>query len=202
MNKYFAAARGAALAVAFVGLSAAAGLAATISGTFNLTGDAFANSSGLVTQTDTTSGNFSVNLQAGQSTSFTLFRVFTNEPMVDADDLTARSFLANFMLNTFGGGSVDGSVKGVKVGTLQYGQLAWLAPLVLTGPSGSLVIIDLSAGTFNRNNANRLSPGTAFGYDVVATVTYDIAAVPVPAAGGALAAALGLLGFMRRRRAA
>lgn len=202
MKRIFSPLKHLATAAFFLGASTVASMAATISGSFALSGDAYTNAPGLVANTDVTSGSFNLNLGAGASTSFTLFRIWTEEPAVDADDLAARSLLADFSVSGFSTGTVNGALVGVKTGPLQYGQLSWLAPIVLNGPSGSLVVINLSAGTFNFSAANALLPGSGFGYDVLATVTYVIAPVPLPAAGAALLAGLGMLGFVRRRKGA
>lgn len=188
------------LVAGFTGISA---MAATIQGTFNLSGAAFGTNAGLITKTNVASGGFNVNLTNGQSTTFNLFHIWTDEPTVDPDDLISRALLAAFTVT--GSGSSDviaGAVQGNKSGVLQWGSASWAAPIVLDLGNGGQLLVSLGNTIFNLGSNRRLAPGTLNGSDVQATLTYTIAPVPVPAAGLLLLGGFGALGAVRRRKQA
>lgn len=196
----FAALRKAALSVAVLLASGVAAAATTFSGGFSLSGSAYTDP-GLVVQTSPSSGLGSFDLQVGQSTTFKLFDIWTNETSVNFDDTIARTLLATFSLSSpVSSGSATGSTQG-HGGILQYGTLNWAGPASLAFGNGGLLTISLSNATFNWGLFG-LSPGQKHGATVYATATYAVAPVPVPAAGVAMAGGLGLLAFFRRRRAA
>ncbi len=187
------------------GLGALPADAATISGDFSLSGSAFAPP-GLVISTDRTSGNFSQTLNVGQSVTFNLFRLWTNESRIKADDRIADTLIAQFSLPAYGAtGAVSGSTVGNSFffNILQWGTVSWAQPLVLNFGRGGAVQIALNNAAFNVGLFG-LSPGSRYGANINATMTLisEPAAVPLPAAGLLLAGALGALGLKRRRRAA
>jgi flagellin-like hook-associated protein FlgL len=176
---------------------------ATINGNFLLSGNAFA-APGLELETNASSGSFSVTLAQGQSTTLNLFRLWTDEPQVDADDLVARQITAAFSLTNY---VASGAINGTSIGTslfgfLQWGRVDWTAPLTLNYGNGGQLSILLNSGAFNLGLFG-LSPGSANGLNITATITnlVDPAPVPLPAAGGLLALALGLVGLRRRTSA-
>lgn len=190
------------LAALVAGLSGLSAAAATIQGTFSLSGAAFGGGPGLVTNTDVTSGSFNLNLSNGQSTTISLFHIFTNEPTVDADDLISRQLLAAFTATATGATDViSAAVRGFKAGTLHWGATTWGAPIVLDLGQGQQLLITLGNSVFNLGNGG-LAAGSGHGADVQATFTYTIAPVPVPAAGLLLLGGFGALGALRRRKAA
>jgi hypothetical protein len=186
-------------------LAASPGLAATVQADFALSGSAF-TALGLVISTDRTSGSFSYDLTAGQSVTFDLFRLWTNEPTVDADDLAPDSLIAQFTMPAYGAtGAVSGTTRGNTAffGILQFGSLAWGTPLTLAFGNGGSATISLSGGNFNTGLFG-LSPGSGSGRTVRATLTLNSepTTVPLPAAGLLLVGGLGAFALARRRAGA
>lgn len=188
------------LAAIAVAASAVAAAAATFNGTFSLGGSAFSDP-GLVVNASPTTGSSSFSLNVGQSTTFNLFRIWTDETSVQYDDTIAQSIFASFTLTQpVASGTVSGVTDG-NWGLLQYGTLNWGGPLMLSFGNGGLLSIALSNATFNWGLFG-LTPGMHRGATVTATATYVAAPVPVPAAGALLLGGLGAMALMRRRRKA
>lgn len=178
--------------------SAVAATAATFTGSFNLSGSAFTDP-GLVVNANPIGGPTSFNLNVGQSTTFNLFDIWTDETSVQYDDTIAQSIFASFtLIQPVASGAVSGVTDG-HWGLLQYGSLNWGGPLMLAFGNGGLLSITLSNETFNTGLFG-LFPGYHKGATVTATATYVAAPVPVPAAGFLLAGGLGVMALMRRRR--
>ncbi|MCB2115723.1 MAG: VPLPA-CTERM sorting domain-containing protein [Rhodobacteraceae bacterium] len=195
--------KSAALGGLFVVSAAISAAAVTFNGNYSLSGNAYSEP-GLVIQTSATTGAFSFNLNSGQSTTFDLFSIWTNENRVNGNNTRVRTLLADFMLSSFGAsGTASGTTTGVNVaGIAQYGSLSWAAPLTLTLNNGGTLTIALSNETFNLGLL-RLSSGINWAATVQATATYRApSAVPLPASGLLLAAAVATAAGMRRRRRA
>lgn len=181
--------------------SAAAAAAVTINGSFSLSGNAY-NEPGLVVQTSVQGGNFSLDLTSGQSTTFDLFSIWTNENRVNGNNTRTRSLVADFSLGAFGAsGSVNGTTTGTNIfGVMQYGSVDWTAPLTLALNNGGSLRIALSDETYNLGLL-RLSSGINWAATVQATATYIAPnAVPLPASGVLLVGAIGAAAALRRRR--
>jgi hypothetical protein len=191
LKRWFAAAF---LAVASPGLAGAA----TFSGTWDVSGSALRDP-GLVISTTprAESGRpVSFNLGDGESTSFKLFRIWTRETSVGADDLVPSELSVGF---DFDGarGDVEGTTLGHRALGIQWGSVDWTAPLVLD-VGGGLLSVELENAGFNRG-AFGLSEGERWGSDVKATFSYT-APVPLPPGFGLLVVGLGALGAVRLRR--
>jgi hypothetical protein len=187
------------LALAFPG----AAFAVTVQGSWGLGGDALSGA-GLEVRTSRQAGAFDVDLAEGAETRFRLFRIWTDESDVGADDRVAASLVAGFDLPTFGrGGSVAGGVRGREALPFQWGTLDWQAPLELDLGGGTLSI-RLSDEAFGHGLLG-LSRGRRSGADVFARVSYTAGTaspVPLPAGLPLVLAGLGLLGLLARRRSA
>jgi hypothetical protein len=178
--------------------------AATFTGTWSV----HANTAdpGLVVKTNPGSGSFSHNLNVGDSVTFKLFRLWTDETWVNADDKVAKPIKVAFdFTSPFSfGGEVAGTTVGTSsiFGIIQRGKVDWSGPVSLAfGPEDSgRLTLSLFDASFNKGVFG-LTPGYKKGADIYARLTYDVAPIPVPAALPLLLGGLGLLGFAARRRA-
>jgi MYXO-CTERM domain-containing protein len=184
----------AALALA---LTAAPAGAVTVGGTWSVSGPALADP-GLVVATSAPSGGFSLSLERGQSATLDLFRLWTPEAAVGADDRVARGLSVAFALEGGGAGTIAGTSAGHRGLGMAWGTLDWAAPLSLEVAGGGTLSIALDDTAFNAGFV-KLAPGARFGSDVQATFSY-VAPVPLPPAGALLLAALAASGLVRRRR--
>jgi hypothetical protein len=151
---------------------------------------------------------FAFDLTAGESKTFHLFDIWTDETYVNGDDERAKPISAdfNFILPKSFGGSVTGTTNGYRsglFGIFQGGELAWDGPADLAfGPKddGHLTV-SLSDATFNDGFLG-LFGGPCFGASVDATVTllHDATAVPEPSELALFGLGLLLTGALVRRR--
>ncbi|WP_284162907.1 VPLPA-CTERM sorting domain-containing protein [Frigidibacter sp. SD6-1] len=195
-------ARAMAVAAAVTLMSGAASLAATIQATFNLSGPAYAVDPGLQIGTSTTSGSFTLNLSLGQSQVINLFDIWSMENQVNADDLTPRALFADFTLAGTGAtGTAMGLVNGSISAPFQWGNINWMAPVILQAQGGNQVVISLTSAIFGFASGTLASGNQPFSNGhVLAVVSYIPAPVPLPAAGLMLVGALGGIVVVRRRR--
>ncbi|WP_297970251.1 VPLPA-CTERM sorting domain-containing protein [uncultured Amaricoccus sp.] len=178
-------------------LLAPAASAATFTGTWGVSGSALADP-GLVVRTSAP-GGFSFDLADGQTTSFDLFRIWTDEGDVGADDTAPRALDVAFYLGS-ASGTLGGTTRG-HGGFFQWGSVDWSAPLLLDVGSGVLSIA-LQNATFN-GGVLGLWDGAKHGADVSASFSYAERApapVPLPAGFGLIALGMGALGLASRRR--
>ncbi|MFA7433769.1 MAG: VPLPA-CTERM sorting domain-containing protein [Gemmobacter sp.] len=194
----------AALALAAMASTASASTAFYGEWAIGLLGD---SDPGLVVQVNPTSGEGGFNLNVGESTTFDLFAIWTNESAVNPDDLNAQQISVDFTLTqpSSGNATATGSTVGALSGFLgfdQGGELTWNNPTPLNFGSGNTgeLLIELSEVDFNWGNWWGTSPGKKYGAQVTATVTYAVAPIPLPAAGFLMLGALGGLGLVARRR--
>jgi hypothetical protein len=179
----------------------AAASSATFTGSWSASGSALSDP-GLVVQTSTP-GGISFDLLDGQSTTFDLFRIWTDEADVGPDDTAERSLDIAFDISSHG---ASGALAGVTRGHasfFQWGSIDWSAPLALDVGTGTLSIV-LGGAHFNGGILS-LWKGYKHGADVEATFSYaehTPAPVPLPAGFGLLALGMGALGAASRRRKA
>lgn len=180
-------------------------------GSFGLSGDAFSDP-GLVVNTNPNSGGpislFS--LDEGDSATFNLFRIWTEENSVEAgEDTIPQSIFVDFtFLDPMTNGTIGGEGVGNRIlgGLFQEGEVTWDGPLQLMFGDGGLFEISLNDAVFNLGIFG-LNDGEFWGADIAATVTLisdaaPVSAVPLPASALLLLSAVGGLGFASRRRRA
>ena len=191
--------KSAALAVVIGGAGAPAALAATFNGVFSLSGSSFSEP-GLVVATSTQSGSVGFQLNtAGQSTTFDLFDIWTDENRANGNNTRTSSLVAAF---TFAGIGASGSASGSTTGhggATNYASLVWGAPLLLNFGNGGVLSIMLGNANFSYGLGG-FGQGQANGATIQATATLVATPVPLPASGLALIAALGGAGLVARRR--
>lgn len=185
---------------AIVALSATGAFATTFEGSFTVSGDAFTDP-GLVINVDPDYGTGSFDLDVGESITFDLFTIWTDETFVNFDDTIPQSIDVAFNLTSpEADGVLDGGSRGFG-GIVQFGAVAWDNPLVLEFGNGGEIEFSLSNETFNWGLFG-LGEGEKYGATVQLTAYYTVAPVPLPAAGGLLIAGIGGLAALRRRRKA
>jgi len=190
-----------ALAVGF----AASVSAATFQGDFGVN---FNDSDpGLVVQVAPDYGSFGpFDLEVGEWKKFHIFDIWTDETAVNHDDKVEKPISVDFAFtspSTSGtlGGTTDG--KAAWFGIKQYGKLDWNNPLTLNfgaGNTGQLSVY-LFDEIFNKGYFG-IKEGEHYGAKVYAKVKYDVAPIPLPAAGWLLLGGIGGLAALRRRKAA
>lgn len=181
-----------------------AAMAINFAGDYTIT----ANSSdpGLVVHTSKSQPNLDFNLNnVGDSTTFNLFKIWTDETTVNPDDTVAKPISVAFSFTSpeLFGGSVDGSTVGQSVlfGFYQAGKLTWDngGDATFNFWGGGRLGVHLTDVTFNEGLFG-LHEGKKHGGIVDATFT--LSAVPEPATWLTMIAGFGMIGAaMRRRRA-
>jgi len=150
---------------------------------------------------------FSFDLNVGDSTTFNLFKIWTNETTVNNDDRVEKpiSVSMNFTAPPppFGG-EIPGDTFGGNIWihfpiNEQFGRVEWDGPITfIFGDVGTgQLVISLSDETFNYGWYG-LTEGPCFGALVEATATYVSATVPEPTT--MLLLGLGLLSVAGIRR--
>lgn len=170
-----------------------------------------ANSSdpGLVIQTaDLAPQPFVIDLKAGESFTFDLFSIWTDESAINKREDTALSpieVLFDFTLPEALTTSIGGETHGSHAlgGFFQYGKVSWYDPIsIVFGEFGDgLMQVSLSDESFNFGVLGTL-PGERFGDDVEATITMvSEATVPEPGTLGLMSLSLlGLAAATRRKK--
>ncbi|MCB6177055.1 VPLPA-CTERM sorting domain-containing protein [Rhodobacter sp. Har01] len=189
-----------AAAAAVLATTSVAAIAATFSGSFALSGDAFSDP-GLEVSASPMSGSGSFDLDVGESLTFDLFDIWTNEESVNWDDMVPNSINVAFtMTQPVASGTATGTTVGQGF-VWQWGSVNWGAPLQIAFGNGGLLQIALSDETFNLGWFG-LNEGPKKGATVQATATYVSAPapVPLPAGGLLLLGAMGAFAVVRRRK--
>ena len=171
----------------------------------NYTVSALSSDPGLVIQTSNSQSNdYSFSLNVGESTTFDLFDIWTNEGAVnEEDDVEPKpiSVAMNFSAPPPSFGStVEGDTNGYRLfgGWIQYGRVFWDGPVRIAFGSeedGVLEVV-LSNEIFNPGIGGSWG-GECLGGTVEATFTYQTAATaPVPEPSTILLMGVGLLGLV------
>lgn len=191
--------------------------AATFSSTYSVSGAMSAP--GLKLRATPGTGAFAKELEVGESTTFHLFKIWTNNLWVrhGGNKLqTPVSVDFDFLAPRTGGtinGTAAADVSGF--GLLHNGRLTWDAPLVLNFGANDTGQITLALSDVNFKR-RYLRSGLKYGGRVKATLTYDAASVspsvnpapvspapvPLPAGLPLLLGGLGMIGVVSRRRRA
>lgn len=129
-----------------------------------------------------------------------LFKIYTNEEHVDADDLIAKPITVNFTFTSpeLFGGSVGGATVGQIDGKYQQGHVTWNDPVFLNFTGGRLKVT-LNDADFNRDKYG-LDDGYHDGAKIKAKFELLNAAVPEPATWAMMITGFGMAGVVVRRR--
>jgi hypothetical protein len=172
--------------------------AATFAGSWEVSGSALADPGLVVATTPDGGGSFAFELAGGQSTSFSLFRLWSPEGSVGSDDLVPGALDVRFRLSGGASGVVTGTTAGHRLLGLQWGSADWREPLALDLGDGGVLSVVLDDAVFNAGFL-ALGRGEGYGADVRATFSY-VAPVPLPAGAGLLLIGLGALGLLAAGR--
>lgn len=158
---------------------------------------------GLVVRTSASGGSFSTgDMAVGDSYTFNLFKIWTDETDVGKDDRASSPIKVGFSFtDPATAGTVGGSTAGVNALVAQWGTLGWDGPVTLAfgkGDTGRLTLA-LSDAIFNKGLFG-LNEGYKHGAKITATLTYDAAPVPLPATLPLLLGGIALVGAAARRR--
>jgi hypothetical protein len=134
----------------------------------------------------------SFNLNVGQSTTFALFRIGTDESTVNwGEDTVSKDISVSFDFSTPDvTNSIEGTTRGAWFLFWDYGTVDWENPASFYFGNGGLFTISLCDVDFG-------VPGSAI---VNATLKYDRASAPVPEPATLLLLGSGLLGAAGLRR--
>lgn len=187
-------------------VTAGAAQAVTFSGTFEVGGDALVDP-GLVVSVDPNPGPVTFDLDVGDSVTFDLFDIWTEEDAINFDDLFSQDIFVAFNFTAppppFAG-TVTGD-SGLFFGFLTAGgEVEWDGTETVNfGPNADGVLeLSLSDETFNVGLFG-LNSGQANGATVQLTATYvsEPSPIPLPAAGWMLLLGVGGMAAVRRKAA-
>ncbi len=174
-TKIFAGAIAMATAAALAGSASAAHFVGNYSVTANT------SSTGLQISTQDLPGGIDFNLNTvGQTATEDLFKIYTNEPTVDADDKVAKAIKVMFSFTSpvAFSGAVNGVTYGEAAGYWQNGHVTWADPVIFNYAGGRLQVT-LNDADFNTGYRG-LDEGSYEGAKITATFKLLGAAVPEP----------------------
>jgi hypothetical protein len=198
MQSFIKAAALAALATAAMAGSANA---AHFVGGYSVTANT--NDPGLKISTQDLPGGIDFNLNSiGQSATADLFKIYTTETDVGADDKVAKAIkvLFSFSSPVAFNGAVNGTTWGSSSGWIQEGKVHWADPVYFDYAGGRLKVT-LNDADFNEGWFG-LDEGSRDGAKIKATFTLvrGGSAVPEPATWAMMISGFGMAGVALRRR--
>ncbi len=131
----------------------------------------------------------------GDSVTMDIYRLVSFDIGLDPDDLIPQVSTATFDFGALGSVTIRGTTQGV-LGPVPSALAMFVDDAINIG-GGLRILISLADTTFATDGANYVWGGSGA---AVVRVTFTLAEVPVPAAGGAALAGLGGLAFMVRKR--
>jgi len=162
-----------------------------------------ADESGLIINTaiDPNLAGYDFTLNDGQTATFNFFKIWTNESAVNKDDKVAKAITAylDFAIPDVSA-SLSGSSVGISIGIfglIQYGQVTWDGPVVITSADRTFSI-KLDNATFNEGVFG-LDEGRCDGALIHAHVTQVQSRIP-DASATLMLLGLGLLAIAGLRR--
>lgn len=169
---------------AAISMAAAAALAGSANaahfvGNYSVTANT--SSTGLQISTQDLPGGIDFNLNSiGQTASEDLFKIYTNETDVDADDLVGKAIKVMFSFTSpvAFSGSVNGTTTGVASGWYENGHVTWADPVIFNYTGGRLQVT-LNDADFNKGKYG-LDSGSYDGAKITANFKLLGAAVPEP----------------------
>jgi hypothetical protein len=192
-------------AMAAVASMATAANATTFAGTFDVTSN---QGSGLIVNTNPSSGSVGFDLTAPGSTTLDLFSIYTPEGALNFDDLNDQpiSVSFNFTAPTNFGGDVNGTTD-TGFTSINFhgfflpgdeGTVHWSGPATLNFGNGGVLQVSLNDATFGSHVIGGFSQSSA---NVSATFNLiSDSAVPEPASWALMIGGFGMSGAMLRRR--
>lgn len=135
----------------------------------------------------------------GDSSSFDLFVIRTLQSAIDGNDGIASPFALTF---SFGQGSttVTGTTFAQTVDGITQGFITFDNDGFINLGNATALVVSLADRTYNAGTQGFFTPGKDNG--ALVDVEFSLAAVPLPAALPLFLSALGLMGFLGRRRQA
>lgn len=203
----FLPAAAAAVALSFTVVSAA-DAATVFSGNYEVT-ELNSSGPGLQVSVSPNPGdvNFTLDAPSFSQSGVQLFKIWTNENSVQADDFNGSSISVNFTFTApaAGSGQVGGVTYGEAsfLGFFQNGAVQWGGPSVIDFGQYGLLTISLSDAIFNEGSWWGLNEGKKYGEYI--TADFSLAppmqsAVPEPATWAMMIMGFGLAGSAIRRR--
>lgn len=146
--------------------------------------------------------NFTFELNTvGESVAVNLFRLYTPETFIQADDEVPAPLSIAFNFVGGSSGSLHGETRGYVSGNFHNAGLSWQSESQLLFGNGGVLNLAANPAFFN-GGENGTTPGIGAGYDVFVFFRLDNApgAVPEPATWALMIGGFGLAGAALRSR--
>ncbi len=133
----------------------------------------------------------------GDAVTLDIYRILAFDVGLDPDDLLPQTSTASFDFGALGDVTILGTTQGV-LGPVPSALATFVDGAINIG-GGLRILISLADTVFATDGTSYVSGGNGA---AVVRVTFTLAVVPLPAAGGLALAGLGALAFAGRRRKA